>query len=132
MPYLWTLVAKVRGRRFDNANVRTWQAGLTGLPARAHAAHLNSFEAFPLFAVAVIVAQFNEGDPGRVDALAMAFVGLRFMYGVLYLADKPTLRSVVWLAALVCVLAIFFSGQWCDRIARRLWSTFSGVASRSA
>jgi uncharacterized MAPEG superfamily protein len=109
MPYLWTLVAKVRGRRFDNANVRTWQAGLTGMPARAHAAHLNSFEAFPLFAVAVIVAQLNGGDQGRVDALAMAFVGLRLLYGLLYLADRATLRSVVWLAALVCVLAIFFS-----------------------
>jgi uncharacterized MAPEG superfamily protein len=110
MPYLWTLVAKVRGRRFDNANVRTWQAGLTGLPLRAHAAHLNSFEAFPLFATAVIVARLTGGEPGRVDALALGFIGFRLLYGILYLADKATLRSIAWLAGMVCVVMIFLSG----------------------
>jgi uncharacterized MAPEG superfamily protein len=84
---------------------------LSGVPLRAHAAHLNSFEAFPLFAVAVIVAQFDGADQGRVDALAVGFIGLRLLYGILYLADKATLRSVVWLAAMVCVVAIFFSGH---------------------
>ena len=111
MPYLWTLVAKVRGRRFDNANVRSWQAGLTGLPLRAHAAHLNSFEVFPLFATAVLVARLTGGEPGRVDALAVAFIGLRLLYGIFYLADKATLRSLVWLAAMVCVVMIFLSGH---------------------
>lgn len=111
MPYLWTLIAKVRGPRFDNANVRTWQAGLSGLPQRAHAAHLNSFEAFPLFATAVIVARLTGADPGRVNALAMGFVVLRFLYGVFYLADRPTLRSLVWLAAMVCMVMIFFAGH---------------------
>jgi uncharacterized MAPEG superfamily protein len=111
MPYLWTLIAKVRGRGFDNANVRPWQAGLSGLPQRAHAAHLNSFEAFPLFAAAVIVARLNGADQGRVDALSVAFVGLRLLFGVLYLADKATLRSLVWLAAMVCVVVIFLSGH---------------------
>jgi uncharacterized MAPEG superfamily protein len=111
MPYLWTLIAKVRGRRFDNANVRTWQAGLTGLPLRAHAAHLNSFEAFPLFATAVIVARLTGADQGRVDALAIAFIGFRLLFGLLYLADKATLRSLVWLAAMVCVVMIFLSGH---------------------
>jgi len=111
MPYLWTLVAKVRGRRFDNANVRTWQAGLTGLPLRAHAAHLNSFEAFPLFAAAVIVASLTGADRGRVDMLSVAFISLRLLFGILYLADKATLRSVVWLAGMVCVVMIFLSGH---------------------
>jgi uncharacterized MAPEG superfamily protein len=111
MPYLWTLIAKVRGPRFDNANVRTWQAGLSGLPQRAHAAHLNSFEAFPLFAAAVIVARLTGADQGRVDALSVAFVGLRLLFGILYLADQATLRSLVWLAAMICVVMIFLSGH---------------------
>src|ERR1700741_5342460 len=111
MPYLWTLVAKVRGHRFDNANVRTWQAGLSGLPLRAHAAHLNSFEAFPLFATAGIVARLTGADQGRVDALSISFVGLRLLFGLLYLADKATLRSLVCLAAMVCVVIIFLSGH---------------------
>jgi len=111
MPYLWTLIAKIRGRGFDNANVRTWQAGLSGLAQRAHAAHLNSFEAFPLFATAVIVARLNGADQGRVDTLSIAFIGLRLLFGVLYLADKATLRSLVWLAAMICVLMIFLAGH---------------------
>ena len=111
MPYLWTLVAKVRGRGFDNANVRPWQAGLSGLPQRAHAAHLNSFEAFPLFATAVIVARLTGADSGPVNFLAIAFVGLRLFYGIFYLANMATLRSVVWLAAMICVVAIFLSGH---------------------
>ena len=81
---------------------RCWQAGLTGIAQRAHAAHLNSFEAFPLFATAVIVARLNGADQSRVDALSVAFVGLRLIFGILYLADKATMRSVVWLAAMVC------------------------------
>jgi uncharacterized MAPEG superfamily protein len=56
MPYLWTAVAKATGPRYDNRNVRDWQAQLEGLPKRAHAAHLNSFEAFPFFAAAVLAA----------------------------------------------------------------------------
>ena len=111
MPYLWTLIAKMRGRGFDNANVRVWQAGLSGLAQRAHAAHLNSFEAFPLFATAVIVARLTGADQGRVDALSVTFVGLRLLFGILYLADKATLRSVVWLAAMICVVMIFLSGH---------------------
>ena len=110
MPYLWTAVAKATGRGFDNANVRTWQAGLSGFAMRAHAAHLNSFEAFPLFATAVLVARIGGADPGRVDSLAVAFIGLRLLFGILYLADKASLRSVVWLAAMACVVAIFVSG----------------------
>lgn len=110
MPYLWTLVAKLRGRRFDNANVRIWQATLTGLPARAHAAHLNSFEAFPLFATAVILAAMNGANPERVNALAVVFIGFRLLYGILYLADRPTLRSLAWLGGMACVVIIFLSG----------------------
>ena len=56
MPYLWTTVAKIAGPRYDNRNVRDWQSKLTGLAQRAHAAHLNSFEAFPFFAAAVLAA----------------------------------------------------------------------------
>jgi uncharacterized MAPEG superfamily protein len=110
MPYLWTLIAKVRGRGFDYANVRTWQAGLSGVASRAHAAHLNSFEAFPLFAAAVIIARLTGGDPDRVDMLALGFIGFRLLYGILYLADKATLRSIAWLAGMVCVVMIFLSG----------------------
>jgi len=111
MPILWTGVAKVRGPRYNNFNVRLWQGKLEGAAQRAHAAHLNSFEAFPLFAAAVIVAQMTGADQSRVDLLALSFIGLRVLYGILYIADKATLRSLVWMAAMVCTVMIFVAGK---------------------
>lgn len=111
MPILWTGVAKVRGPRYNNFNVRLWQGKLEGAAQRAHAAHLNSFEAFPLFAVAVIVAQMTGADQAYVDMLALTFIGLRLLYGILYLANQATMRSLVWLAAMVCTVMIFVAGK---------------------
>ena len=67
MPYLWTAVAKVLGPRYDNRNVRVWQSRLEGAAQRAHAAHLNSFEAFPFFADTIFDrhAYILEVDPAR-------------------------------------------------------------------
>jgi len=110
MPFLWTGVAKGRGPRY-NVNVRLWQSKLEGAAQRAHAAHLNSFEAFPLFAAAVIVAQMNGAVQGRIDMLALAFIGLRVVYGILYLANLASLRSLAWMAALVCTIMIFVAGH---------------------
>ena len=107
MPYLWTAVAKTAGARYDNRDVRGWQARLTGLPHRATAAHLNSFEAFPLFAVAVLAAYLARADAQRTMQLAIAFVALRLVYGVVYLLDIAVLRSLVWFAAIGCAVAIF-------------------------
>jgi uncharacterized MAPEG superfamily protein len=111
MPFLWTGLAKVRGPRYNNVNVRLWQSTLEGVAQRAHAAHLNSFEAFPLFAAAVIVAQMNGGAQGHIDLLALSFIGLRVLYGILYLANLASLRSLVWMAALACTVMIFIAGK---------------------
>lgn len=110
MPYLWTAVAKVVGPRYDNRDVRSWQARLSGRAHRAHAAHLNSFEAFPLFAVAVLVAQFGGADAARVNTLAITFIVLRLLYGLAYLLDIAPLRSLLWFGATVCSIGIFLSG----------------------
>lgn len=106
LPYLWTTVAKVAGPRYNNRNVREWQSRLEGLPQRAHAAHLNSFEAFPLFAAAVLSALLAGVDATLVGQLSMAFVAARVAYGLVYLADLPRTRSLVWFAALACVVAL--------------------------
>lgn len=106
MPYLWTTVAKVLGSRYDNRNVREWQSKLTGMSQRAHAAHLNSFEAFPFFAAAVLAALIAGVDSTRVAQLSIAFIAARVLYGFVYLGDMPRTRSLVWFAALGCVLAL--------------------------
>jgi uncharacterized MAPEG superfamily protein len=74
LPYLFTGVAKAIGPRYDNRDVRSWHPRLTGLAYRAHAAHLNSFEAFPFFAAAVLAAMVAGADAARVNLLAIAFV----------------------------------------------------------
>ncbi|MEW5316432.1 MAG: hypothetical protein WDW38_007806 [Sanguina aurantia] len=67
------------------------------------------FEAFPAFAAAVLVAQFAHANQHSIDALAIAWVVLRLLYGVVYIADLARLRSVVWFAALACVVGLFIS-----------------------
>ena len=109
MPYLWTTVAKVLGPRYDNRNVREWQSRLTGMAQRAHAAHLNSFEAFPFFAVAVLAAIAAHAEMQRVAILAVGFVVARLVYGLTYLRDWPSLRSTVWFLALGFIFTIFVS-----------------------
>jgi uncharacterized MAPEG superfamily protein len=106
MPYLWTTVAKIVGPRYDNRNVREWQGRLSGLAQRAHAAHLNSFEAFPFFAAAVLAAMITGADAQRVAQLSIAFVVARVLYGVVYIANFPRTRSLVWFSGLACVVAI--------------------------
>jgi uncharacterized MAPEG superfamily protein len=107
LPYLFTAIAKLSGSRFDNRDPRAWQARLSGMPARAHAAHLNSFEAFPFFAAAVIIAHLAQAPQARVDQLALAFVALRIGFGICYLAGWATLRSLVWALGFACVIALF-------------------------
>jgi uncharacterized MAPEG superfamily protein len=109
LPYAATLTAK-GGARFDNRNPRAWLAQQTGWRARAHAAQLNSFEAFPLFAVAVLVAHALHAPQARVDLLALAFVAARVAYLVTYLADLHLLRSVVWFVGIGSAVAIFLAG----------------------
>ena len=110
LPYTATLSAK-GGTRFDNHNPRAWLAAQTGWRARAHAAQLNGFEAFPLFAAAVIVAQQIGAPQSRVNALALVFVAARVVYLGAYIADLALLRSIVWFVGIGSAVAIFLAGS---------------------
>jgi len=109
MPYAASYIAKSR-RDFDNANPRAWLANLDGFRARASAAQLNSFEALPLFAAAVIIAYVRGASQTTIDILAMTFIAIRIVYVALYLANLATVRSLAWLAGLICVVSMFFVG----------------------
>mgnify|MGYP006164011713 CR=1 FL=1 len=71
MPYVAVSIAKSGGERFDNSNPRLWLEKQQGFRARANAAQANSFEAFPFFAAAVIVAHLTQAPQDRIDALAV-------------------------------------------------------------
>jgi uncharacterized MAPEG superfamily protein len=108
--------AKLSGaREYDNANPRDPRFYTPGLRARSQGAHLNGYEAFPFFAVAVILAEIRSVPQATVDTLAAAFVVARLVYVLLYLANRPTLRSVLWSVGFAGNLAIFFSPVWAGR-----------------
>lgn len=96
--------------RYDNKQPREWAAGLTGWQARANAAQMNGFEILPLFIAAVVLAQQAHGDQGRIDTLALGFIGLRLVYIALYLANVDALRTLVWFAGVGVSIALLAMG----------------------
>lgn len=110
VPYIGTGYAKFAdggAKTYDNHAPRTQVDSLPPQRRRAYWAQLNGFEAFPPFAAGVIVAHLAGGPQAWIDALAASFVALRVIYTVLYIHDKPTARSVVWAAGLLCVVGLF-------------------------
>ncbi len=111
LPMACALLAKAGAfRPSDNAAPRAWLDRQTGWRARAHAAQANSFEALPFFIGAVVIAHQLGARQTLVDGLALAFVLLRLGFIALYVADRPTLRSLVWCAGLFVNIAILFAG----------------------
>src|ERR1044072_874836 len=96
LPYVFTGIAKWSSD-FDNRLPREYLSRLSGYRQRAHWVQLNAFETFPVFAAGVFVAHQRGAPQGRIDALALAFVAARALYGVCYLADLATLRTLVWM-----------------------------------
>lgn len=93
---------------FDNDNPRRWLAGLEGWQARANAAQHNSFEALPIFVAGVLIAQAHGAAASTIDALAVVFILARLGFIASYLADRANLRTLCWVVALGCAIALFF------------------------
>lgn len=105
----WGMFGKSRrDGGYDNHNPRAWLARQGDWRARANAAQANSFEAFPLFMAAVIIAHQVGANQMRLDLLAFLFVVLRVVYVLLYVADLATARSLIWTLALAVNIALFF------------------------
>ena len=110
IPLIAIGIAKVGGERYNNRHPRVWLDKQQGYRARAAAAQSNSFEAFPFFAAAVIIAHLTNAPQGRLDLLAIVFVVARIVYVVCYLADWHWARSFVWTIGFVASVVIFLSG----------------------
>jgi uncharacterized MAPEG superfamily protein len=112
LPYGLSTTAKLltirKTGRFDNRDPRAFLASAEGAGLRAHNAQLNSFEALPGFVAGVLTATVMGVDVATLDGLALAWIGLRVVYALLYILDRPTLRSMVWFAALLIVVAMFW------------------------
>jgi uncharacterized MAPEG superfamily protein len=107
MPVVCAGIAKSGMRNYDNHDPRAWLATQTGFRARANAAQANCFEAFPFFAIGVVLALLTGVDPFVVDLLGVLFVAARVAYVACYLADKPKFRSIFWTVGYIAVIAFY-------------------------
>lgn len=107
MPIVWAGIAKGGARSFDNARPRDYLASLQGWRQRANWAQANSYESFPPFAAGVIIAHLAGAAQPTIDMLALGYVAARILYGIFYIADRATLRSLAWVAGLVCIIGLF-------------------------
>src|ERR1700722_20113172 len=95
-------------RRFDNARPRDPAFYDEPLRTRALGAHQNGIEAFPFFAVAVLLAEFRAGPQRLINELAILFLIVRIAYVLTYLGDRPMLRSILCSIGFAMHLAVFF------------------------
>jgi uncharacterized MAPEG superfamily protein len=100
-------VAYAKSGSHGNSHPRDDVASLPAEKRRAYAAHQNAYENFPFFAVAVIAAMLMGGSIAALNILAMLYIVLRVVHGLLYITDKASLRSMAYLASLLVNIAIF-------------------------
>ena len=108
MPFVWTIYAKVTGPGFNNSTTRDYAEKLTGRRRRAHYAHLNSFEALPLFIASVLIANINHVEPTTLHTFIGAYLVFRLIYGFFYIFDLSTLRSLTWFLGILCNLGLLY------------------------
>jgi uncharacterized MAPEG superfamily protein len=110
MLYLLTIapIKWIGWRRFDNARPRDGGFYQDPIASRALGAHQNGIEAFPFFAVAVLLAEFRGGPQRLVNELAILFLIVRIAYVFTYLGNRPTLRTILWNVGFLINVAIFF------------------------
>jgi uncharacterized MAPEG superfamily protein len=107
LPLVWVGYAKINGGSYDNRAPRQFLAGVEGAAKRAHWAEQNAYEAFPLFAIGVLIAHYLDAPAAAVDTLALTFVIARVAHGILYITDLATLRSLAWLIGWGCSIALY-------------------------
>ena len=75
---------------------------------RANWAQQNSWESFAPFAAAVIIANLCNANPERIDLYAGTFIVARVLYGIFYITDKSTLRSLVWMVGMAATYGLYY------------------------
>ena len=110
LPLGFAILAKLFGgfKSKDNAKPREFLGKQTGAAARAHAAQQNSYETLPVFLAAVIVALLFFVPLSVVTQLAWLYVILRIIYGLAYIANWATFRSIIWSLSLACPMMLFY------------------------
>ncbi len=108
LPYVFTMIAKKAGgfKVKDNQNPRDFLEQSTGVAKRAHAVQQNSFESLPLFIAAVLMAEYLVMPQSLIMTFGIGYLIFRVLYGICYLANWATLRSIMWLLSMLCPIAL--------------------------
>lgn len=108
MPYVFTIIAKLAAgfSLKDNENPREFLAKTSGLAARAHAVQQNSFESLPLFIASILIAEYMIVPQVYIMLLGMMYLFLRVIYGICYLINWATLRSIIWFLSMACPITL--------------------------
>lgn len=110
LPLSFAIMAKMLGGfgLADNANPREFMQRASGASARANAAQQNSYETLPVFLAAVLVAMLFFVPQSIINYLACLYVLLRVAYGIAYIVNLPTFRSILWGLSILCCLLLFY------------------------
>ena len=108
LPYVFAVLAKINHPKFNNKRPRDFLEELDGWRKRSHWAQMNSYEIFPSFAAALIIAHLARANQASIDVLALSFLGFRILYGIFYISDRPTFRSLAWFGSLLCIIGLFW------------------------
>ena len=108
--YLLTIVPVkwIGFRQYDNSRPRDPGFYEDAIRSRALGAHQNGIEAFPFFAVAVLLAEFRAAPQNLINELAVLFVIVRVAYVFTYIGNRPRLRSILWNLGFIINIASFF------------------------
>lgn len=105
-PFLAVAFARI-GVGYDYYAPRAMFEKLPPYAQRATWAHQNSFEAFPIFAAAALMAYVTGVNSSIAAWAALTFITARLLYSVFYISNIPLLRSLMYAIGLVCSCTLF-------------------------
>ena len=111
LPYAGTAIAKWGFIRFDNHHPREWLAQQSGFRARGNAAQANSFESFPFYAAAVLVATVQQAPLAIVSLCCTVYILARMSYIICYAANWAGARSLSWLVGIMSIVGLFIAAS---------------------
>ncbi|MGB3653491.1 MAG: MAPEG family protein [Rivularia sp. (in: cyanobacteria)] len=106
VPFLVVAYARV-SIGYDYYAPRTMFEKLPPYAQRATWAHQNSFEAFPIFAAAALMAYVTGVNSSLAAWAALSFITARLLYSVFYISNIPLLRSLMYAIGLGCSCTLF-------------------------
>lgn len=107
LPFMVVGLARVQ-LGYDQSAPRAMFDKLPAYAKRATWAHQNSFEAYSLFAPAVLLAYVTTQESNLALGAAVVHLVARVFYSVFYILDKPLLRSLMFAIGGLGTFTLFF------------------------